>query len=710
MQVRLLGPVDVVVEGASTPVPGLRRQALLAVLALRCDEIVDADRLVDVVWGPDAPPAANTLQTHVSYLRRTFGISIVARAPGYVLELGRDGTDVLVAERLIRDSQHATDPADRAQHLRATLSLWRDRPLTGIANLDWAGDEIRRLDRLWWQAKQSLIDAELALGHHTQLLAELQRLIEDHPYDEMLHGQLMLALYRAGRQTDALAVYRRLRHALADGLGLDPGHPVRDLQTAILRQDASLDLPLPRIERPATSTATAVPERSQVEAPFPDAPEGWTVFLDANVHRQQHDDVEAVAADVFASAGTWLQERRGGAAGAIIQGRLRHVLTLVDPGSSLALRLRARLVAEADFAAGESADILALVEESGASTDPLARADVLTGAVQCLLGPDDGPLRRTLAAELVGLSVHTGREVDLLVGTLMMTATMFLEADVRAERALADLRALASSCGHRGVELAVSAIDVTLAVRAGRLAEAERMARECAREGRQAHHPDATNWLVAHLINIRWFQGRTPELIPMLEKIVNSPTLTTVDYSYLPALAMARALGGEQREAASALAQLRQHGLAKLPRTCNWITIMPGVVTTALLLGDVEAAAESYDLLLPYAHRPIMAGLALTCFGSVQTTLGTACLTTGDLDKAVEHFRLGIRDNEVLEHWPAVAHSRRLYADALSLRGGPDDAAASAEAFRAAVEDARRLGIPLRTNAYRSSLLVNGRY
>jgi tetratricopeptide (TPR) repeat protein len=290
-----------------------------------------------------------------------------------------------------------------------------------------------------------------------------------------------------------------------------------------------------------------------------------------------------------------------------------------------------------------------------------------------------------------------------------MTATMFLEGDVRSERALAELRALASNCGHRGVNLAVSAMDVTRAVRAGRLAEAERMARDCAREGRQARHPDAANWLVAHLIMIRWFQGRTPELIPMLEKIVNSPTLTTVDYSYLPALAMARALGGDRRGAASNLAQLRQHGLARLPRTCNWITIMPGVVTTALLLGDVEASIEAYELLLPYAHRPIMAGLALTCFGSVQTTLGTACLTTGELDKAIEHFRSGIRDNEVLEHWPALAHSRRLYADALKLRGGPNDAAAAAEALTAAAEEARRIGIPLRTNAYRSSLPANGR-
>ena len=337
---------------------------------------------------------------------------------------------------------------------------------------------------------------------------------------------------------------------------------------------------------------------------------------------------------------------------------------------------------------------------------PAALDAVTLDAYGTLVELDDhvARLRRALAEELVGLSVHTGRSADLLVGSLMMTSTMFLEGDVRAERALTELRSLASTGGHRGVELAVSSIEVTLAVRAGRLDEAERMARECALEGRQARHPDAANWLVAHLFNIRWFQGRTPELVPLLEELVNSPTLTTVDYSYQSALAMARALGGDRRGAASALARLRQHGLHRLPRTCNWMTMMPGVVTTALLLGDVEAADEAYELLLPYAHRPMMAGLGLACFGSAHTTLGTACLTTGDLDKAVEHYRLSVRDNEVLEHWPAVAHSRRLYADALNLRGGPHDAATSAEAITAAIEDAHRLGIPLRTNAYRMSL------
>lgn len=685
MQVRLLGPVAVALDGVARPVPGSRRRALLAVLALHCGEIVRSGRLIDLVWGPAAAPSANTLQTHVSYLRRTFGVAIMARAPGYVLELAGEGTDVRAAEQLIRRSLHANDPVDRVCQLQTALGLWRGRPLTGITDMAWADEQVRHLDQLWLQAKQSLIDAQLSLGQHSQLVAELQQLVQQHPYDEQLHRQLMLALYRAGRQADALAIYQRLQHALADGLGIDPGQAIQNQYTGILRQDPSLDLPALHAAPAAASTVVV----ATVPARQPAVP------ADATVRSGPDSDVEAMAADVLASAGTWLQERRGGAAAAIVQARLRHALALVDPDSSLAWRLRARLVAEADFAAGESAGILAVVEESRTSTDPAARADVLTAAVQCLLGPDDGPVRQALATELIGLSVHTGRDADVVIGALMTTGTMFLEADVHAERSLAELRALASASGHRGVKHAVSSIDVTLAVRAGRLTDAERMAQECALEGRRAGHPDAAAWLALQMMMIRWFQGRTPELIPRLEELVNSPTLTTVDYSFHAALAMARAFARDRRGAASALARLRQHGLAKLPRTCNWITIIPGVATAARLLGDVETSAEAYELLLPYAHRPTMAGLGQACWGSVHSTLGTACLTTGDLDKAVEHFRQSIRDNEVLDHRPAVALSRRLYAHALSLRGGPQDAEASQRAFAEAIEDAHLVGIPV---------------
>ena len=217
-------------------------------LALTAGEIVSSDRLVDAVWGDRPPPtAANTLQAHMSYLRGVLGsrTAIVSRPPGYVLDLGAEATDLQLAERLISDGRRSADPARRAAELRAALALWRGRPLLDVAGVSWLDGQAERLAKLRQEAVHALLDARLALGEHAALLAELERLAGQHPHDERLHGQLMLALYRAGRQADALAAYQRLRCALGEELGVDPGPALRELHAAILRQDASLELVAP---------------------------------------------------------------------------------------------------------------------------------------------------------------------------------------------------------------------------------------------------------------------------------------------------------------------------------------------------------------------------------------------------------------------------------------------------------------------------------
>ncbi|MGI5240972.1 BTAD domain-containing putative transcriptional regulator [Dactylosporangium sp. CA-139066] len=245
MQVRLLGPVDAEVDGAVREISGLRRKAVLAALAVAHGEIVSTDRLIEAVWGDDPPATAlNTLQRHVSYLRQVLGDrdAIRARPPGYVLDLGpADPTDAARAERLIAQADRAGAPAERAGLLQAALALWRGRALEDVAGLAGLDAEAERLDNLWVAARTALVDARLLLGEHAQVLPDLERLARDHPLDERVHGQLMLALYRGGRPSDALAAYRRLRSALAADLGLDPGQPLRDLEAAILRQDPSLD-------------------------------------------------------------------------------------------------------------------------------------------------------------------------------------------------------------------------------------------------------------------------------------------------------------------------------------------------------------------------------------------------------------------------------------------------------------------------------------
>ena len=264
MQVRLLGPVDVTVEGVARPVPGLRRKGVLAVLALHAGSIVSVDRLVHAIW-EERPPATavNTLQRHMSYLRHLFGArdTIVARSPGYLLQIGPEPTDAVVAERLIREARQSTDRSANTARLRAALALWRGPALVDVAGLRWAEEQSRRLTLLYEEATHALIEARLALGEHTELVPELQRLTSEQPYHEHLHGQLMVALYRAGRQADALDAYQELRRALREELGIDPSTASRDLQSKILRHDPALDPPrhTVAVAAPTTTTPSQLP-------------------------------------------------------------------------------------------------------------------------------------------------------------------------------------------------------------------------------------------------------------------------------------------------------------------------------------------------------------------------------------------------------------------------------------------------------------------
>ncbi|MGC7097346.1 alpha/beta fold hydrolase [Amycolatopsis lurida] len=260
MRVRILGPVDVLVDGVPREVRGFRRKAVLAVLALRAGEIVSTDRLIDAVWGDTTPATVrNTLQSHISHLRGVLGdrTAIAARAPGYVLDAGAEETDLQLAQRHIEQGKQAADPATSAFHLRAALALWRDRPLVDVAGLPWLDDQAERLAKIHLEVIEALTEARLALGEHVQLVTDLDQLSEQHPFHERIHEQLTLALYRAGRQADALAVCRRIRCSLNEQLGVDPGPALRALEAAVLRQDPALDLPEPAVTSTAAVTGAA---------------------------------------------------------------------------------------------------------------------------------------------------------------------------------------------------------------------------------------------------------------------------------------------------------------------------------------------------------------------------------------------------------------------------------------------------------------------
>jgi hypothetical protein len=404
---------------------------------------------------------------------------------------------------------------------------------------------------------------------------------------------------------------------------------------------------------------------------------------------------EAMALAVIGLAGLWVSERRTVTGAAMLETRLQHVLSLLGGKSSLALRIRARLAAEADYRHGTHAATMAMLDEVRAAEDPVALAEALSLAHHCLLGPGEVARRREIAAELIRVSFRTERRSDRLVGLLWQTADAYAAGDLHAGRLLGELRDELRDREHAAVGFVTSAIDVMLAIRAGRLDEAESLAGICAASGAAAGDIDAEWWPGAQLVTIRWYQGRLPELLPMLHERVHSPVLSAVDNSTVVALAVAAAQDGDRPTAASGLAALRGRGLASLPRGSSWLVTMNGIAETAHLLGDGEAAREAYDLLLPHQDLPMVGGLGVTCFGSTHQALGITALTIGHLDQAVEHLTTAVRANLALAHWPALAFSRQRLARALRLRALSGDAAVARRELDSARAEAAALGIPL---------------
>jgi len=423
-------------------------------------------------------------------------------------------------------------------------------------------------------------------------------------------------------------------------------------------------------------------------------------FDQAYRQAESADEPTVLAAAALGLGGLWVHEHRTAADAASVEARQRDALAAVDPESSLALRLRARLAAESDSRAVRSDAILPIVEEARQAGDPLALAEALSLAHHCLLGPQHADLRLTFAEELLREGSRTRRPSDALMGLLWRTVDLFLLGDPHAERSFAELSGSAPAERNAAVAFARSGMRVMLGIRAGRLTEAERLAQECAELGRATGDADHLGWFGAQLFAIRWFQGRVGELVGLLAELANSPTLSATDDAFVAGLAVAAATVGDTRQARSAVARLRGPGpgLGTLARSSSWLCAMSGIVEAAALLEDTDTAARAYELLLPHARLPVMASLAAACFGSTHHLLGVASLTLGETDRAVEHFRTALERNSALGHWPAAVLSRFRLGQVLSLRG--DSTRAETE-HAAAAREASALGMVLPTTGRR---------
>jgi YVTN family beta-propeller protein len=268
MRFCVLGPLEAYADGRRVAVGGGRQRALLALLLMHAGEVVSRDRLIEELWAGKPPPgSSHSLDAYLSRLRRAFreagaGDVLVTRAPGYALRV--EETDARRFEALAAQGREAlaAGAAERAARVLAeALALWRGAAYAEVAGETWAQAEAGRLAELRLSATEDRIEAELALGRHGALVSELEVLVAREPTRERLAGQLMLALYRSGRQAGALAAYRAARCSLVEELGLEPGPELRRLEAAVLAQDPALDLPAKSAAVPAAAAAPPGPRR-----------------------------------------------------------------------------------------------------------------------------------------------------------------------------------------------------------------------------------------------------------------------------------------------------------------------------------------------------------------------------------------------------------------------------------------------------------------
>jgi predicted ATPase/DNA-binding SARP family transcriptional activator len=382
LEFRILGPVEADDRGLALDLGGMRERTLLVRLLLSANRVVTAQRLAEDLWSGNPPPhSMATLRVYISRLRRALGPyagALVTQAPGYRLSLQDDQLDAARFERLVLAADAdlaAGEPAAAARTLREALDLWRGPALSGVAELPFAQADAARLEEARLTALESRTEADLACGRHASLIAELDGLAGRHPLRERLTGQLMLALYRCGRQADALRAYAGLRARLAEELGIDPSPALRRLQNQILRQDRALDwhgqetgaaerevahqAPAPAAGSPAAPGPAARRPEPAARRPEPAAEPRLPIETTSFVGREA--ELSTIAELL----------------------RLSRLLTLTGPGGSGKSRLALRAAAQT---AGQYAGGVWLVELA-----PISAPDLVVPAVALALSAREEP-------------------------------------------------------------------------------------------------------------------------------------------------------------------------------------------------------------------------------------------------------------------------------------------------------------------------------
>ncbi len=311
VEFRVLGPIEVAVDGVALPIGGAKQRGLLALLLTEANRVVSTNRMVEALWGEDAPDrATSTLQVHVSNLRKALapaaealGIEEVVRTqrPGYVVSATAVNLDLLAFRDLVASAQQSAvrnDALTASQQLTSALSLVRGQPLADLVDEPFAASIALHLEQLIARAHEARFETELMAGHHREILADIEARITAEPLNEHLRALQMLALYRCGRQADALAVYQNARNVLVEELGVDPSPELRELESRVLAQDPVLDSPATAKSGVDVRAETQTVLRSSVLVPLAvlvlDTGDGRTVPLTravVTIGRREGNDV-----------------------------------------------------------------------------------------------------------------------------------------------------------------------------------------------------------------------------------------------------------------------------------------------------------------------------------------------------------------------------------------------------------------------------------
>lgn len=420
-------------------------------------------------------------------------------------------------------------------------------------------------------------------------------------------------------------------------------------------------------------------------------------YADAADAADLADDPRARARAALGLGGVWLDEHRAVSDRRRVLGLQRAALDALPVDEhALRARLCVRLAAEAVYDGGDVAPVLAALDAARRVGDPLVLAEALSLTHHALLAPEHLDERMPLADELIKVASSGGDGLRVLFGLLWRTVDLYLIGDVRAERSLGELRQRAEAVGCRSISYVVAAIDVMRLIRAGRLDDAEVAADECFELGVEVGDADATGYYGAHLLTIRWLQDRDGELLGLARDVADSPTLVAPEFGFRAAVALIAARAGQRDEATSALQQLASDGLDTLPRSSTWLAGMVNITVAAQVLGDGELARQAYQLLRPFAARPAMPSLAVSCFGSVEWPLGLAAMTAGEIATAVDHLERAVEANRLLNNRSLTAVARADLAEALIARRWVGDVERGMAEMEGAASSAREIGLHAR--------------